>query len=50
MMAEVGSMPKVSGRRIATPFGPPSPGSTPTTMPSSTPMIMKATFCQDRAT
>ena len=32
-MAEVGSIVNVSGSRIATPFGPPSPGSTPTKMP-----------------
>ncbi len=50
MMAVVGSMPKVSGRRMATPFGPPSPGSTPTTMPSSTPIIMNMLFCQESAT
>jgi hypothetical protein len=40
MMALVGSMLKVSGSRMATPLGPPSPGSTPTTMPSSTPRSM----------
>src|SRR5882762_1825992 len=39
-MAEVGSMVKVSGSRIATPFGPPSPGSTPTKMPSTRPTII----------
>src|SRR5882672_2120223 len=36
-IAEVGSMVKVSGSRIATPLGPPSPGSTPTKMPSTRP-------------
>src|SRR5215470_16423378 len=41
-MAEVGSIVKVSGRRIATPFGPPSPGSTPTKMPSTSPTIISA--------
>ena len=41
-MAEVGSMVKVSGSRIATPFGPPSPGSTPTKMPSTRPTIISA--------
>src|ERR1700742_1254290 len=41
-MAEVGSMVKVSGSRIATPLGPPSPGSTPTKMPSTSPTIMRA--------
>ena len=40
-MAVVGSIVKVSGNRIATPFGPPSPGSTPTKMPSTRPTIMK---------
>src|ERR1700760_1247058 len=41
-MAEVGSMVKVSGSRIATPLGPPSPGSTPTKMPSTRPTIISA--------
>src|ERR1700730_12178294 len=41
-MAVVGSIVKVSGSRIATPFGPPNPGSTPTKMPSTRPTIMKA--------
>src|SRR5258706_8864975 len=36
-IADVGSIVKVSGRRIATPFGPPNPGSTPTKMPSTRP-------------
>src|SRR5258708_13466521 len=40
-IAEVGSMVKVSGKRIATPFGPPSPGSTPTKMPSTSPTIIR---------
>src|SRR6516225_6775932 len=39
-MAVVGSIVKVSGSRMATPLGPPSPGSTPTKMPSTSPMIM----------
>src|SRR5882757_10554498 len=39
-IAEVGSMLKVSGSRIATPFGPPRPGSTPTKMPSTSPTII----------
>src|SRR6516225_11229562 len=39
-MAEVGSIVNVSGSRIATPFGPPSPGSTPTKTPSSSPTII----------
>src|SRR3954470_12836282 len=41
-IAEVGSIVKVSGSRIATPFGPPSPGSTPTKMPSTSPSIIRA--------
>src|SRR6476619_6428609 len=41
-MAEVGSIVKVSGSRMATPFGPPSPGSTPTKMPSTSPTIIRA--------
>src|SRR6476660_6706453 len=41
-MAEVGSMVNVSGSRIATPLGPPSPGSTPTKMPSSRPTSISA--------
>src|SRR5512140_3064089 len=41
-IADVGSMVKVSGSRIATPLGPPSPGSTPTNMPSTRPTIIKA--------
>src|ERR1700682_5499871 len=45
-IAEVGSMVKVSGSRIATPFGPPSPGSTPTKMPSTSPTIIKASVFQ----
>src|SRR5215471_107239 len=40
-MAVVGSIVKVSGSRMATPFGPPSPGNTPTKMPSTSPMIIK---------
>src|SRR5712691_3006819 len=41
-MAEVGSIVKVSGKRIATPFGPPRPGSTPTKMPRIKPTIISA--------
>src|SRR5258707_11569021 len=40
-IADVGSMVNVSGNRIATPFGPPSPGSTPTKMPSTSPTIIR---------
>ena len=35
MMPAVGSIENVSGNRIATPFGPPSPGNTPMRMPSA---------------
>src|ERR1700759_5437518 len=45
-MAEVGSMVKVSGSRIATPFGPPSPGSTPTNTPSTRTTIISASVFQ----
>src|SRR5690242_15560695 len=41
-IAEVGSIVKVSGSRIATPLGPPSPGSTPTKTPSTRPTIISA--------
>ncbi len=37
MMAEVGGIEKVSGRRMATPLAPPSPGSTPMIVPSAMP-------------
>src|SRR5258708_27119518 len=36
-IAEVGSIVNVSGSRIATPFGPPNPGRTPTKIPSTRP-------------
>src|ERR1700740_2954802 len=49
-MAEVGSIVKVSGSRIATPLGPPSPGSTPTKMPSTRPTIISASVFQVRRT
>src|SRR6476646_3069275 len=49
-MAEVGSMVKVSGSRIATPLGPPSPGSTPTKMPSTSPTIISRSVFQVRRT
>ena len=49
-MAEVGSIVKVSGSRIATPFGPPSPGSTPTKMPSTSPTIISASVFQVSST
>src|SRR3954469_13818336 len=50
MMAETGSMVKVSGRSSETPFGAPSPGRTPTRTPSRTPTIMRATWYVVRAT
>src|SRR5438034_5839747 len=37
MIAEVGGIVKVSGSRMATPLAPPSPGSTPMTVPSKIP-------------
>ena len=43
MIAATGSMLKVSGSSSDTPLGAPSPGSTPTRMPSSTPTIISAT-------
>src|SRR3982751_6205009 len=49
-MAEVGSMVKVSGSRIATPFGPPRPGSTPTKIPSTSPSIISASVFHVRRT
>jgi hypothetical protein len=39
-IAEVGDMVNVSGSRIATPFGPPRPGSTPTITPSTRPIAI----------
>src|SRR5205085_12302129 len=45
-IADVGSMVKVSGNRIATPFGPPSPGSTPTKMPRTSPTIINSSVSQ----
>src|SRR5918992_6210559 len=47
MIAEVAppgvcAMPKVSGSRIATPFAPPRPGSTPMITPRMTPVNMSA--------
>src|SRR5689334_7223860 len=49
-IAEVGSIEKVSGSRIATPFGPPSPGSTPTKMPSTRPSIIRVSLSQVSST
>src|SRR6187549_961021 len=50
MMAEVGGIVKVSGSRIATPFAPPRPGSTPMITPSRMPTSIKARLYQDNAT
>src|SRR6516164_65839 len=49
-IADVGSMVNVSGRRMATPFGPPSPGRTPTKMPRTRPTIISASVFQARRT
>src|SRR6478609_8549666 len=49
-MAEVGSIEKVSGSRIATPFGPPRPGSTPTNTPSTRPTSISASVFQVSST
>ncbi len=40
MMADVGFIENVSGSRIATPFAPPRPGSTPISTPSVMPTSM----------
>jgi hypothetical protein len=40
MIADVGDIEKVSGRRMATPLAPPRPGSTPISTPSVMPMPM----------
>src|SRR5918911_4444497 len=50
MIAEVGDIEKVSGRRIATPLAPPRPGSTPITTPRMMPTNMNATFFSVSAT
>src|SRR5690348_6248359 len=44
------AMEKVSGSRIATPFAPPRPGSTPMITPSVMPMNMNSRFFSVRAT
>src|SRR5256885_7117452 len=49
-MAEVGSIVKVSGNKMATPFGPPKPGRTPTKMPSVNPSSMSASVFQVKST
>src|SRR5215213_7279043 len=55
MIAEVAppgccAMPKVSGSRMATPFAPPRPGSTPMITPRITPVNISARFFSDSAT
>ena len=50
MIAETGSIEKVSGSRSETPLGAPSPGRTPTSTPSSTPAIISRTWCVVSAT
>src|SRR5690349_23879855 len=55
MIAEVAppgccAIEKVSGSRIATPFAPPSPGSTPMITPSTMPTNMKSRFFSVSAT
>src|SRR3972149_2180708 len=42
MIAEVGGIVNVSGSRIATPFAPPRPGSTPMITPRMTPVNISA--------
>jgi hypothetical protein len=44
MIAATGSMVKVRGRSNETPLGAPSPGRTPTRIPSRTPIIISATW------
>src|SRR5690349_3661806 len=50
MIADVGDIENVSGRRIATPFAPPRPGSTPISTPSRMPTSMNSRFFHVRAT
>ena len=50
MIADVGGIENVSGSRIATPFAPPSPGSTPISTPSRMPTNMNSTFFHVSAT
>src|SRR6185503_16773970 len=45
MMAETGCIPKVRGSSSDTPLGAPRPGSTPTRMPSRTPITMSTMCC-----
>ena len=50
MIAEVGVIEKVSGNRMATPFAPPNPGSTPISTPRVMPTSIKRKFCGVRTT
>ena len=50
MMADVGGIENVNGRRIATPLAPPSPGSTPMMTPNRMPIIISKTLYQLSAT
>ena len=43
-------MLNVNGSRMATPFGPPRPGSTPTMTPITMPIIISPTLYQVRTT
>jgi len=49
MMAETGSIVKVSGNSRETPFGAPSPGNTPTRIPSRTPTAISARWKSEKA-
>ena len=42
MIADVGGIVNVSGSRIATPFAPPRPGSTPIMTPSTIPISIRS--------
>src|SRR4051812_134506 len=50
MIADVGGIENVSGSRMATPFAPPRPGSTPISTPSRMPTSMNSRFFQVSAT
>src|SRR5882762_7387316 len=50
MIADVGGIENVSGRRIATPLAPPRPGRTPISTPRRMPTSMKSRFWNVSAT
>src|SRR4029453_8035465 len=50
MIADVGGIVNVSGSRIATPFAPPNPGSTPMMTASTMPTIIKSRLNGERTT